>query len=70
MSAEVASYASLTIGRSVVHDSKLYTASEPVSADNAGAAAIALNAGLDKVQRALVAWTLEQAEAAAAKVQD
>ncbi|NWG91794.1 MAG: membrane integrity-associated transporter subunit PqiC [Parvularculaceae bacterium] len=67
MTADVAIFARLTNGRSVVHASKLFTASEPIAADNAGAAAIALNAGLEKVQRALVAWTIEAADAAAAR---
>ncbi len=65
LSAEVSIFARLTNGRSIVHASKLFTAAEPVSADNAGAAATALNAGLEKIQRELVDWTLEEAEKAA-----
>jgi cholesterol transport system auxiliary component len=65
-SADVAIFARLTNGRSVIHASKLFTASEPLGADNAGAAAIALNKGLDKVQRDLVDWTIAEAEKAAA----
>jgi cholesterol transport system auxiliary component len=63
MTADVAVFARLTNGRSVIHASKLFSASEPVSADNAGAAATALNAGLEKVQRELVEWTLAEAGA-------
>lgn len=65
--ADVAVFARLTNGRSVVHASKLFTASEPVAADNAGAAASALNAGLEKIQRELVEWTLNEADLATAK---
>ncbi|OFX03664.1 MAG: hypothetical protein A3E78_06520 [Alphaproteobacteria bacterium RIFCSPHIGHO2_12_FULL_63_12] len=63
--ADVAIFARLTNGRSLVHASKLFTAQEPVAADNAGAAAAALNAGLEKVQRELVVWTLDEADRAA-----
>jgi cholesterol transport system auxiliary component len=66
MTADVAIFARLTNGRSAVYASKLFMASEPVAADNAGAAATALNAGLEKIQRELVAWTLDEAERAAA----
>ncbi|MFZ5617071.1 MAG: ABC-type transport auxiliary lipoprotein family protein [Pseudomonadota bacterium] len=65
-SADVAIFARLTNGRSVVHASKLFIASSPVSADNAGAAAIALNAGLEAIQRELVEWTIAEAEKASA----
>lgn len=67
LSADVAIFARLTNGRSVVHASKLFTASQPVAADTAGSAAVALNAGLDSIQRDLVAWTLAEAEAAATR---
>ncbi len=66
ITAEIAIFARLTNGRSRIFASKLFTASEPVSADNAGTAAAALNAGLEKIQRALVDWTLAEADAAAA----
>lgn len=64
--ADAAVFARLTNGRSVVYASKLFSASEPVSADNAGAAATALNAGLEKIQRDLVEWTIAEAEKASA----
>ena len=65
--AEIAVFARLTNGRSAVHASRLFTASQSVGADNAGAAAAALNAGLERIQRELVAWTIQEAGAAAAK---
>lgn len=63
-SADAVVFARLTNGRSVIHASKLFSASTPVSADNAGAAATALNSGLDQIQREIVSWTFEQAAAA------
>lgn len=65
--AEIAIFARLTNGRSAVHASRLFTASEPVGADNAGAAASALNAGLERIQIELVAWTFAEAEQAHAQ---
>jgi cholesterol transport system auxiliary component len=59
--AEVAIFARLTNGRSAIHASKLFAASEPVASDNATAAALALDKGLSAVQREIVAWTLEEA---------
>lgn len=64
LTADVAVFARLTNGRSVIHASKLFSASEPVSADSAGAAATALNSGLEQIQRELVEWTFEQAAGA------
>lgn len=63
-SADVIVFARLTNGRSVIHASKRFSASQPVAADNAAAAATALNAGLEKIQREIVSWTFEQAAAA------
>ena len=65
--AEIAVFARLTNGRSVIHASKLFAASEPVSADKPEAAAAALDAGLSAIQREIVAWTLEEAGRAPAK---
>lgn len=67
MSADVAIFARLTNGRSIVYASKLFTASEPVAADNAGAAAAALNARLESIQSELVEWSIAEAEKASAK---
>ena len=64
MSADAIVFARLTNGRSVVHASRLFSASRSLSADTAGAAATALNAGLDQIQREIVEWTFEQAAAA------
>lgn len=64
--AEVAVFARLMSGRSQIHASRLFTASEPVAADTAPAAAAALNAGLAAIQRDLVAWTFEEAARAGA----
>lgn len=66
LTAEAAVFARLTNGRSVIHASKLFTASEPVRADNAGAAAAALNAGLERIQREIVDWTFGEAATATA----
>lgn len=68
--AEIAIFARLANGRSAVHAARLFTASEPVGADNAGAAAAALNAGLERLQRELVEWTFDKAEQAHAIAQD
>lgn len=62
--AEVVVFARLTNGRSLIHASKLFSATEPVAADTPAAAAAALDAGLSAVQREIVAWTLEEAEQA------
>jgi len=62
--AEIAIFARLTNGRSAIHASRLFTASEPVSADNPAAAAAALNTGLSAIQKDLVAWTIEAADSA------
>ena len=64
MRAEVTIFARLTNGRSAVHASKLFSATEPVAADNPAAAAAAIDAGLSAVQREIVAWTLAEAERA------
>ncbi len=69
LTAEAAIFARLTNGRSVIHASKLFTASEPVRADNAGAAATALNEALSAIQRQLVDWTIAEAERAGAAKQ-
>lgn len=66
-SADIVIFARLTNGRTVIHASKLFMASTPVSADNAGAAAAALNAGLENVQRDIVAWTFSEAAKVDAK---
>ena len=65
--AEITVFARLTNGRSAIHASKLFSAAEPVAADNPTAAAAALDAGLSAIQREIVAWTLEEAGRAAAK---
>ncbi len=65
--AEVTVFARLTNGRSAIHASKLFSAVEPVAADNPQAAAAALDAGLSAIQREVVAWTLEEAGRAPAK---
>ncbi len=65
--AEIAIFARLTNGRSAIHASKLFAASEAVASDNAAAAAAALDIGLSAVQREIVAWTLEEAGRAPAK---
>jgi cholesterol transport system auxiliary component len=62
--AEIAIFARLTNGRSAVYASRLFTASQSVGADNAGAAAAALNAGLENIQHNILDWTFEQAAAA------
>lgn len=62
--AEIAIFARLTNGRSAVHAARLFTASQSVGADNAGAAAAALNAGLENIQQDILDWTFEQAAAA------
>lgn len=59
--AEVAVFARLTNGRSAIHASRLFTASQAVSADTPAAAAAALDAALSAIQREIVAWTLEEA---------
>jgi len=59
--AKTAVFARLTNGRSIVYASKLFTADAPVNADNAGAAAIALNEGLRQIQREIVDWTFSEA---------
>ncbi len=59
--AEIAIFARLTNGRSVIYASRLFTASQSAGADNAGAAAAALNAGLDRLQREMVEWTFAEA---------
>jgi cholesterol transport system auxiliary component len=64
--AEVAVFARLTNGRSKMFATRLFTATSPVSADNADAAASALNAGLQSVQREIVAWTIAEGSAASA----
>lgn len=66
-SADAVVFARLTNGRSVIYASKLFSASEPVAADAAGAAATALNTGLEKIQRDLVEWTIAEAEKASAE---
>jgi len=63
-SAEVAVFARLTNGRSKMYATRLFTATSPVSSDSADAAANALNAGLQSVQREIVAWTIAEADAA------
>ena len=67
--ARVAVFARLTNGRATIYASKLFTAAQGVSQDNAGAAAAALNSGLETVQRDIVAWTFDEANAAEAKAQ-
>jgi cholesterol transport system auxiliary component len=64
LSADVEIFARLTNGRSTVIASRLFTASGPVESDNAGAAATALNAGLENIQRELVEWTIAEADRA------
>lgn len=59
--AEVTVFVRLANGRSAIHASRLFSAVEPVAADNPQAAAAALDAGLSAVQREIVAWTLEEA---------
>ena len=61
LTAKSAVYARLTDGRAVIYASKLFTSHTPVSADNAGAAANALNEGLQQIQRQIVDWTFEEA---------
>ena len=65
--ADAVVFARLTNGRSAVYASKLFSASQPLSADNAGAAAAALNAGLGTIQRELVDWTIAEADRAGAR---
>ena len=67
LTARVAVFARLTNGRSVIYASKLFDVQSPVRADNAGAAATALNDGLQQVQRDLVEWTIAEANRANAK---
>ena len=62
--ARAAVFARLTNGRSVIHASKLFTAEAPARADNAGAAANALNESLQRIQRDIVDWTFAEAERA------
>ncbi len=62
--AQVAVFARLTNGRSAIYASRLFSASEPLAQDNGGAAATALNLGLQKVQREIVEWTIAEAETA------
>ena len=64
ITARVEIFARLTNGRSAILASKLFTAQSPVAADNAGAAATALNASLASIQRELVSWAIAEAEAA------
>lgn len=66
MSADAVIFARLTNGRSVVYASKLFSASKPLSSDNAGAAATALNAGLQDIQRDLIEWAIAEADRAGA----
>lgn len=63
-SAEVAIFARLSNGRTRIHATRLFTASSSMNVDSADAAANALNAGLQTVQREIVAWTIAEAEAA------
>ncbi len=67
MTANIVIFARLTNGRSTIYGAKLFSASEPVSTDNAGAAAIALNKGLSKIQGEIVDWTIAEAEKAASE---
>jgi cholesterol transport system auxiliary component len=67
MTASIVIFARLTNGRSAVYAAKLFSASEPVRADNAGAAATALNNGLSRVQGEIVEWTIAEADKAASK---
>lgn len=64
--AEVSVFARLTNGRTAIYASKLFTASEPVAQDTPGAAATALNSALEKIQRDLVPWTFDEANAVSA----
>ncbi|MEK7265840.1 MAG: ABC-type transport auxiliary lipoprotein family protein [Pseudomonadota bacterium] len=64
LTAETVVFARLTNGRSIVYASKLFSASQPLAADTSGAAATALNAGLETIQRDLVEWTIAQGDAA------
>ncbi len=64
LTADVEIFARLTNGRSAVYASRLFTATGAVASDNAGAAATALNAGLEKIQRELVEWTIAEADRA------
>lgn len=66
LTAKAEVFARLTNGRSRIHASRLFSASEPVRADNAGAAAGALNLGLERIQREIVQWTIVEADRAAA----
>ena len=66
LTADIQIFARLLNGRSTIRASKLFTASTPVAADNAGAAGTALNAGLAAIQRELVEWTIAEADRAAA----
>ncbi len=66
MTADAVVFARLTNGRSAVYASKLFSTSLQLASDNAGAAATALNAGLERVQREIVEWTFEQAAVAEA----
>ncbi len=59
--AEVAVFARLTNGRSVIHASRLFTAETALAADTPAAAAAALDAALSAVQREIVPWTMEEA---------
>jgi len=67
MSADAVIFARLTNGRSVVYASKLFSSSQPLLSDNAGAAATALNAGLEDIQRQLIVWTIAEADRAGAR---
>ncbi|MCA8888849.1 MAG: membrane integrity-associated transporter subunit PqiC [Parvularculaceae bacterium] len=65
--AKVEVFARLTNGRGKVYASRMFTASNDAGGDQPGAVARALNAGATQVQREIVAWTLEEANAAYAK---
>lgn len=62
INADIAIYARITNGRSMIYAARLFTANEPVAADNAGAAATALNRGLSQIQNEIVGWTIAEAE--------
>jgi cholesterol transport system auxiliary component len=65
--ADIEIYVRLTDARSRIYGSKIFKSSLPAARDNSEAAAKALNEGATSVQREIVAWTIEQANAAYAK---
>ncbi len=65
--AKVEVFARLTNGRGKVYASRMFAAVNDAGSDRPGAVAKALNAGATQVQRDIVVWTLQEANAAYAK---